>query len=72
MRKNVSDMAKVGRLTRFVYHSLLTQYAVKFGCDPDDVFLMDMDKVINFLEYFKETDEYNERFQDIWDKMSNG
>lgn len=60
-------MAKVENLTRFSDLSLILQYATKFGMDPDEVFWkVSFEMVINVLTYYKEVDEYHERYSHIW------
>lgn len=64
-------MAKVGFVSRHGPIALISQYCEAFGRDPDEVFSStSMGTVMNFLVYFKDRDEYQERFSDIWRKIN--
>lgn len=71
LKKNVAAMAKVGRLKKFDDLSIIGKYAEHFGLDPDYVFNnTSFDTVMYFMEMWKESDEYNERFNYIWSELT--
>ena len=64
-------MAKISRLKRFAYQSIVDEYAMRYGLDPDKVFVKSsMDSVIGILEGAKEKSEFNERFNHLWSLMT--
>lgn len=65
-------MAKVGRLNAFSNIYLIGDYAEQFGMDPDEVFARTAFRtVINFSVAYKERDEYEERFTDIYRQIND-
>jgi hypothetical protein len=64
-------MANVNRLKRFSYQSIVKRYAILFGLDPDYVFdNTSMDTVLGMLEEQKEEDEFGERYNHFYQRMS--
>lgn len=65
-------MAQAHRLRRFDDLSIIGEYAERFGLDPDKVFThTSFDTIINFLEMWKESSEYQERFQFFWHELQS-
>lgn len=66
-RTNVARLAKVNRIARFDDLHLIERYATKFGLDPDWVYdNTSFGTIWNFLIMWHEFEEYQERFQEIW------
>ena len=66
-------MAKAGRLLPFSDLFLIGDYAERFGLDPDFVYAnVGFRGLINFTTAYKERDEFNERFTDIWTQLNGG
>jgi hypothetical protein len=66
-KENVAALAKMAFVARHGALSLIAQYCEAFGRDPDEVFASTpMGTVTGFLIYFKDRDEYNERYAHIW------
>lgn len=64
-------MAKVARLNAFSNIYLIGDYAEQFSIDPDEVFWKTSFRtVINFTVAYKERDEYQERFADIYRQIN--
>lgn len=64
-------MAQVGKLRKFDDLSLIGQYAQKFGMDPDEVFeKTSFDTLMNFHWMWKESDEYQERYQYLYGELT--
>lgn len=64
-------MAEVWRLKKFDELSLIGTYAEKFSLDPDHVFCnTSFNTVMNFLWKWKESDEYQERYQFIYSELT--
>lgn len=69
-KQNVARLAKVHRLNPYDDLSLIGTYAERFGQDPDWVYdNTSFGTIINFAIMWKETSEYNERFQHIWQEI---
>ena len=64
-------MANVARLSPFADLSLITKFAEKFSMDPDAVYEKSFDTVMNLHWLWKESDEYQERFNEIESMMNN-
>lgn len=65
-------MAKSAFVGRHGALALIAQYAKEFGLDPDDVFASSQfGTVTSFLIYFKDRDEYNERYSYIWQTINS-
>ena len=66
-KENVSAMAKSAFVGRHGALGLIAQYCEAFGRDPDEVFSSTpMGTLTAFIVYFKDRDEYNERYAHIW------
>lgn len=64
-------MAEVHRLRKFDDLSLIGVYAEKFGMDPDVVFWKtSFDTLINFLVMWQQENEYQERYQFIYNELN--
>lgn len=64
-------MAKVQRLNPFDDLSLIDRYSHRFGRDPDWVYdNTSFGTIINFAIMWKEQDEFNDRFQNIWTEIN--
>lgn len=71
VRANVANLAKANRLDRFSSLSLIKRFSIMFHLDPDEVEeTKSFRTVINMLALSKEEVEYDERFNDIWQKMN--
>ena len=71
IKKNVSIMAKAGRLVKFDDLDLIDQYASRFGQDPDYVYdNTSFGTIVNFMMKWKEQGEYQERFNFIWHEIN--
>jgi hypothetical protein len=69
-KKNVANLARVDRLTKFDDLSVIGDFAERFGLDPDAVFNdSSFATVMKFMVMWKESGEYHERFQDIWSTL---
>lgn len=63
-------MAQSRRLIPYDDLSLIGGYAERFGLDPDMVFSKkSFHTVVNFHAMWKETDEYQERYNYIWKEL---
>lgn len=70
-RQNVAALAEGGRLQAFTDLYLIGDYAERFSMNPDDVYeKTSFRTVINFTCAYKERDEFNERFHDIWESLN--
>jgi len=70
IKENVSRLAKVNKLSPFNDLSLIEKYATKFGQDPDWVYNnTSFGTIVNFAIMWKETQEFDERFQYIWHEI---
>lgn len=68
----MAALAKVGRLSAFSDLFLIGDYAARFSIDPDDVFWKTSFRtLVNFTLAYKERDEFNERFYDIWQTLND-
>lgn len=68
IKKTISQMARVQRLSRFDDLDIVERYAAKFGQDADWVYdHTSFGTITNFLVKWKEQDEFNERFQYFWE-----
>jgi hypothetical protein len=64
-------MAEVEKLRKFDDLSLIGNYAERFGLDPDEVFIKtSFDTVIKFKWMWKESEEYQERYQYIYGELT--
>jgi hypothetical protein len=61
----------VGRLSPFADLSLINKFAERFGLDPDEVYNKSFDTVMNLHWLWKEQEEYQERYNEIEQMMSN-
>lgn len=65
-------MAEGGRLSAFSDLFLIGDYAERFSMDPDEVFWKTSFRtVVNFSNAYKERDEFNERFNDLWQTLNS-
>lgn len=64
-------MAKVQKLYPFDDLSLIEKYASKFSMDPDYVYdNTSFGTLMNFHILWKESEEYAERFNSIWQEIN--
>jgi hypothetical protein len=70
-RGNIAKLAGVARLSPFADLSLINKFAERFSMDPDAVYNKSFDTVMNFHWLWKEQEEYQERYNEIEQMMSN-
>lgn len=71
VKKNVANLAKVNRLATFDDLSLIDRYAERYGQDPNWVYdNVDFGTIINLAIMHHEINEYNERYQHIWQEIN--
>jgi hypothetical protein len=64
-------MAEANRLSGFDDLSLIGKYAERFKLDPNYVLHnTSFDTVMNFLVMWKEADEYQERYMELWGALN--
>lgn len=70
--EEVAILAKVERLNRFSDGDLIDAYAERYGKDPDlEVFpFVRFDTLMFFAEMHKEKQDYRDRFQDVWKRLT--
>jgi len=69
-RKGIAEVAEVSRLHPFETLNLIGKFALKFGIDPDVVFVdKSFDTVANFLLSWKEEEEFADRYAEVEKSM---
>lgn len=71
VKANVARLAKVHRLKTFDDISLIDEFAARYGQHPNDVFDNTDFGTLTYLTIkWKESAEYQERYQHIWHEIN--